>query len=321
MFSIVIPLFNKAHTIERTLNTVFAQDFTEFELIIVNDGSTDDWLKVINKFRSDSRLKIFDQENKGVSAARNAGVYHSSHNYIAFLDGDDEWEPNYLSMMSEAIEKYPEAGMFCCAGRVRNADGSHVYRLAEKYNRKITTVDFFENPHVFLHTSAVVIKKSVFNEAGGFPLGMVRNEDYAFFFSAALLTPVVYCGFPLSTYVGGVAGQATSTPIHEVLDHVIARFNIVQSNFLKYKVENKTYHIFNKYEVRHNVIIALREGNYNYLNKFMRSLHPDIIKLFSTFELNLYKKEKLRKLAIYAILISKIRWRLRGYPRINYNQQ
>ena len=104
MFSIVIPLYNKAHTIERTLSTVLNQSFKEFEVVIVNDGSTDNSEEVIRNFTSDSRIKIINQENQGVSAARNKGVSLSSFEYVAFLDGDDEWLPDYLLKMKEVAD-------------------------------------------------------------------------------------------------------------------------------------------------------------------------------------------------------------------------
>ena len=318
MFSVVIPLYNKAHTITRTLGTVLSQKYKDFEVVVVNDGSTDNGLEVIRNFTQDPRLRIIEQENQGVSAARNKGVASAKHEYIAFLDGDDEWKPDYLLKLSEAITKYPKAGMFCCAGTVRNADGSQVYRIAEKYKDQILEIDFFENPHVFLHTSAVIARKTDFEKAGGFPVGMVRNEDYAFFFTLALITPVVYCGFPLSVYVGGVPGQATSTPPSKVLHHIINRFNTVQDNFVKLGCKNRTYNVFNKYEVRHNVIISLRENNYESLNSFLTGLHPTILNMFSPVELKLYQTKSLRKISIALILLTKLRWRMRGYPRIAY---
>lgn len=90
MFSIIIPLYNKAHTIINTLNTVFNQTCQDFEIIIVNDGSTDNSLQLIRQNFNDKRIKIINQENAGVSAARNKGIQESQGDWISFLDGDDE---------------------------------------------------------------------------------------------------------------------------------------------------------------------------------------------------------------------------------------
>jgi glycosyltransferase involved in cell wall biosynthesis len=86
MFSIVIPLYNKAKNIEKTLTSLLNQSFTEFEIVIVNDGSTDDGVDVINRFTNDKRINIIHQENKGASAARNKGVSAAKYNYVAFID-------------------------------------------------------------------------------------------------------------------------------------------------------------------------------------------------------------------------------------------
>lgn len=117
MISVVIPLYNKEHTITRTLGTVLNQTYKDFEVVIINDGSTDNGVSVIQNFSTDSRIKIINQSNQGVSVARNEGVRNATYEYVAFLDGDDEWLPNYLSKMYEAIQKFPNAGLFCCAGK------------------------------------------------------------------------------------------------------------------------------------------------------------------------------------------------------------
>lgn len=317
MFSVVIPLYNKAHTIIRTLATVLAQTYAEFEVIIVNDGSTDDGIEVINQFTNDQRIRIIQQVNQGVSAARNKGVSESKFEYIAFLDGDDEWLPEYLAKMKAAIDLFPKAGMYCSAGIVRNADGSEFFRLAKKYEGRIFEIDFFENPHVFVHTSATIVSKSVFNKSGGFPSGMKRNQDFALFYSLALITPVVYCAFPFSIYVGGIEGQATSNNSTEIQKHVINRFNYVYNNWVLTGCANTTFKIFIKYEIRHIFISILRRKQYELVELYINNLDQGIIRLFSSMEINLYQRPLLRKMNILHILITKVLWRLNGYPRVN----
>ena len=91
MFSIVIPLYNKAEYVPKTLASVLNQTYSDFELIIVDDGSTDDSLEVINSF-VDNRIKIVKQKNGGVSAARNRGIIEAKYELIALLDADDWWD-------------------------------------------------------------------------------------------------------------------------------------------------------------------------------------------------------------------------------------
>lgn len=108
MISVVIPLYNKAHTITRSLTSVMRQEFTDFEVIVIDDGSTDNGRDIILSNFQDSRIKVIPQQNAGVSAARNRGVTESHGDYIAFLDADDEWHPQYLSYIVRAISRYPD---------------------------------------------------------------------------------------------------------------------------------------------------------------------------------------------------------------------
>lgn len=319
MISIVIPLYNKAHTIERTLSSVLTQTYTEFEILVVNDGSTDNSLDIIQKFTSDIRFRIIEQRNQGVSAARNTGVSLAKYNYIAFLDGDDEWLPTYLEKMKEAIDLYPNSGMYCCAGMYKeNSEEILSYRIARKYQNKITKINYFENPHIFTHTSATIIHKPEFLKCGGFPIGMRKNEDFALFYSLALIATVVYCGFPLSCYYGNVKGQATS--LESINNHLeldeINRFNLVHKMWEKSAKKNKVYKVWLKFEVRHLLIGALRDKNYQQINFKINHLDQNIKESFYGIELKLIKSEPYNKISLLYILFTKLVWRMHGYPRV-----
>ena len=117
MLSIVIPCFNKQGQIATTLNSVLKQSFHDYEIIIVDDGSTDNSIEIIQQF-NDSRIKLIQQTNSGVSAARNNGIKNASGDWIAFLDADDWWHPEYLKNIHTIITAHPEAkvvstGFFC----------------------------------------------------------------------------------------------------------------------------------------------------------------------------------------------------------------
>ena len=316
MISVVIPLYNKAHTIERTLGSVLNQTFTNFEVVIVNDGSTDNGVEVIKNFTSDPRIRIINQENQGVSVARNRGVAESKYEYIAFLDGDDEWLPAYLFKMVEAIKMYPDAGMFCCAGYVRDNNGIH-YRLAKKYKGKTLIVNYFENPQVFTHTSAVIVRKTEFNKSEGFPLKMRCNEDFALTYKVALITQVVYVGELLSVYVGGVEGQITSISNEErfrLLSDVVKRFNISYSLWLKTEKQNKLYLVFDKYEIRSRIYGFLQRNDYKSIHFFINNLSDDIKLNFFRIEFKLYRVKKLNLICQLYILLTKLIWRIHRFP-------
>jgi glycosyltransferase involved in cell wall biosynthesis len=106
MVSVIMPTFNRADTIRRAIRSVQAQTFTEWELIVVDDGSTDDTVALIEG--CDPRLKLIRQENQGTAGARNAGLRASAGSYIAFLDSDDEWLPHHLELCVGFLEAFPE---------------------------------------------------------------------------------------------------------------------------------------------------------------------------------------------------------------------
>ena len=139
MFSIIIPLYNKADYIAETLKSVLNQTYCDYEVIVVNDSSTDNSLEVASSFQ-DERIHIYTKENEGVSAARNYGIMHAKYDYIAFLDADDIWESDYLECQKKLIGTYPDAGIYSTA----------FYSL-EKGKRKLRNVLINEHIHFLVH--------------------------------------------------------------------------------------------------------------------------------------------------------------------------
>jgi glycosyltransferase involved in cell wall biosynthesis len=180
-YSVVVPLYNKGKEIRRALNSVLEQTYTEYELIIVDDGSTDNGPEVVRQFR-DQKIRLISQENRGSSVARNRGIAEAAYEYIAFLDADDEWKPDYLETVRNLIRKYPEAGAFATAYEMLRTDGSvsvPTYTAIPKAPWEGYIPSYFKSalgvPPVW--TSAVTIPKSVFNVVGGFPEGVVLGQD------------------------------------------------------------------------------------------------------------------------------------------------
>lgn len=117
MISVVIPLYNKEKSITTTLQSVIDQTYTDWELIVVNDGSTDNSLAVVKNFVAklpitNHKFQILEQPNGGVSVARNTGLLVAQGEYIAFLDGDDIWEPTYLEEAAQLIHDYPNGAIY-----------------------------------------------------------------------------------------------------------------------------------------------------------------------------------------------------------------
>ncbi|NIA10441.1 MAG: glycosyltransferase, partial [Nitrospiraceae bacterium] len=112
--SAVIPLYNKAPYIQRALRSVLAQIFQDFEIIVIDDGSTDDGAQIVKSI-PDKRIRLIQQENAGVSAARNRGIKEAKGDLIAFLDADDAWKSEFLETILRLKKKFPEAGAYATA--------------------------------------------------------------------------------------------------------------------------------------------------------------------------------------------------------------
>ena len=202
MFSVIIPLYNKEAYITKTVQSVLTQTFSEFELIIVNDGSTDNSLSIA-KTINDKRIKVIDQKNFGVSIARNNGVSVSTYDNIAFLDADDWWDKNFLLEMSCILNDFPEAGIY----------GSKYYWMKNgkrqlSINHKGADfrgyIDYFEaytySLWMPLTSISTVIKKNVFNDLKGFKSNLKFGEDFDFWVRAALKYKIAYVNKPLAYY-------------------------------------------------------------------------------------------------------------------------
>lgn len=214
MFSVIIPLYNKADHIEKAIRSVLNQSFHAFELIIVNDGSTDEGLAVVENYISTQirsgnnslieNCRIINQPNSGVSVARNNGIKEAKYPYIAFLDADDWWHKHYLAKQKTLIENYPEAGLY----------GSSYFQIKRGKQIKANIglddsflrgyINYFE---VYRHTlcmpiwtSATVIPKRVFNELVGFNPGLKLGEDFDLWVRIALQNKIAYLNEPLAYY-------------------------------------------------------------------------------------------------------------------------
>jgi len=182
MISIVIPLYNKEKQVSGTLESVFRQTFQDFEIVIVDDGSTDNSVEVVSNFK-DKRISITSQSNQGVSVARNTGIENAKYDYIAFLDADDEWYPEYLQEQVNLIQNYPDCCVFACAYQLRSHTGNlkpvKLNKMPFSSQTGILT-NYFEVAscsHPPLWTSAIVVEKKAILSVGGFPVGIKAGED------------------------------------------------------------------------------------------------------------------------------------------------
>ncbi len=202
--SVVIPLYNKEQHILRAVNSVVHQTIRDFELIVVDDGSTDGGPGIVSSM-SDQRIKLITQSNAGVSAARNKGVENATASLIGFLDADDEWESTFLETILRLQRSYPDAGLYATAYREILPDGRKsfpIYKGIPGDGWEGPIPSYFRSalgpPPVW--SSAVAIPKKVFLEVGGFPLGIQFAEDKEVWERVALRYFICFSSHIGSTY-------------------------------------------------------------------------------------------------------------------------
>tara|TARA_R100000935_G_scaffold198_1_gene546 strand:+ start:890 stop:1819 length:930 start_codon:yes stop_codon:yes gene_type:complete len=203
MFTVVIPLFNKEEYIHATVASVLQQTYSDFELLVINDGSTDGSLGVLQEYK-DARIKIISTKNNGAAAARNLGVSKAIHPYVALLDADDWWAPTYLEEMAKAITTFPANTVFATGRTHIFAEKEVVY--THSYLPEKGTTDLVNHFQVLskhlpaINSSNVVVRKDYFIETGGFNEAMQHFEDHECWLRLALKQPIVFVNKPLSYY-------------------------------------------------------------------------------------------------------------------------
>jgi glycosyltransferase involved in cell wall biosynthesis len=203
LVSVVIPTYNRWPMIGEAVQSVLAQTFDRFELIIVDDGSTDSTVPSLSQ--CDSRLKIITQPRAGVAAARNAGVAMSRGKYIAFLDSDDLWSPAKLAVQTNFMER--DSGMGICQTEetwIRNG-----IRVNPKLKHRKPSGDIFRRSLelCLVSPSAVMMTKELFDWAGRFDESLPVCEDYDLWLRIAVCHPVYLIDRPLVIKRGGHADQ------------------------------------------------------------------------------------------------------------------
>jgi hypothetical protein len=222
--SVVIPVYNEAAVLPRALTSVFAQTVAPAEIIVVDDGSTDDSAAIARTFGE--RVRLVQQSNAGVSAARNRGIAECRSELVAFLDADDEWLPEFLENMLRLVHVHPDCSMYCARYTRRFADGADVpcviRGLPDNSPRWSGVLpDYFRiasasDPPVC--SSAVVVRRELLLAVGGFPAGIAVGEDLLTWARLAARRPVAFSSVPMARLwqpedaVPGVIARATRVP-------------------------------------------------------------------------------------------------------------
>ena len=237
MFSVIIPLYNKAPYVEKAIRSVAAQTFREFELIVIDDGSTDIAAPQPPKGGAgltysdieqliDGKGILIKQKNSGVSTARNNGVALANYPYICFLDADDWWAPTYLEEMKALIDEFPDAGIYGSSYYIVKNGRERVAAIGVEPGFEKGTINYCQvyarTLIMPLWTGAVVVPKAIFDEQKGFKPTLKLGEDFDLWIRIALRHPVVLLNKPLAYYNQDVevTGRAIGN-LHNPTSHML----------------------------------------------------------------------------------------------------
>lgn len=208
LISIIIPTFNRSQVLLRAINSVLNQTHKDFELIIIDDGSTDQTYDLLLALINDEKIKYFKSENSGVSAARNLGVKHSVGEYITFLDSDDEWLPhklfdqiNFLKLETEhrivfGEEIWIRNGVRVNQKKIHQKSGGSIFKECVQ--------------QCFIAPSSVLMERSLFLEMNGFNEEFLVCEDYDLWLRISSLYKIGFIPHPIITKHGGHDDQLST---------------------------------------------------------------------------------------------------------------
>jgi glycosyltransferase involved in cell wall biosynthesis len=292
-FSIVVPLFNKEKFIKRTLNSISEQIYQNFEVLIVDDGSTDNSRLVVEQWvreNGSEKYQIIRQENAGVAAARNLGVISAKQEYVAFIDADDYWHPSHLSTIAELIGTYGKSvDMFSTAAVHLQNDNTYYPNLAQ-YENFEGVVDFFQVTTIsngFVNSSSVCVRRSAM-EKKLFPLGMKNYED--------VIT------WARISEARGFAFSSKRTSVY-VIDNASASLNVEFESYLKFEslLEEINYDKKARYQLRFYILhlmfcrSELSLGNFLESTEGLRKRGKFLLKL-SCWIVTFFPQSLIRKL-------------------------
>jgi glycosyltransferase involved in cell wall biosynthesis len=234
--SVVIASYNGARTIAETLDSVLAQDYRPLDIVVVDDGSTDDFLQALQPYRDS--VRVFSQANAGPAAARNTALQHAQGELVAFVDADDVWLPGKLSAQVRLLEARPEIGAVCTRWQPWHADADGTYRMPTPL-RHLTVGDQVEPErcgwrysHLLLGsellTSAVMMRREVIDELGPFDPTLRNGEDYDYWLRLSRIRQIARLasvGVLYRQWLGSETG--TPKPVNyelRVLENALARW-------------------------------------------------------------------------------------------------
>ncbi|ARN77628.1 hypothetical protein BST97_06265 [Nonlabens spongiae] len=226
-FSVAIAVYNKEKYIVETMESVLAQDFDDFEVVVVDDGSTDRSMELIKNMKND-RIRIFTQENQGASAARNHAIAKCSGKYIALIDADDLWTQHHLSDIKELIQTFPEAQLFATHYEVMYTPH---YKVEANYSveiskRTVMIDDYFAGSmqRSLITSSSVAFTREAFEKAGKFAPDIKSGEDTDLWIRLTLEYPLAFHLRNSTTYRSFAENNLTSQLLVEESSKLLNKY-------------------------------------------------------------------------------------------------
>lgn len=301
IFTVVIPLYNKENYISETLHSVLNQSFQDFEVIVVNDCSTDKSLDIVKSF-SDSRIHIVEHEkNKGLSASRNTGIKRANAEYIAFLDADDLWKPQFLESIKLLIDNYPEASLFTTKYEIQLSNGKTIefdFKF-ENFKKHGIVLNYFKsnlNQSTF-YPSCLCVKKEVFDAIGYYNESVNYSEDIDFNIRALAHFNLAYYNTAMVVYLRVSENQITQTglkgktiPDYDLYETIFNDRQDIKKylDFHRY-AKAKQYKIDGDIEKFKKLKNAIDKKNINFKQQILLNLPAFMLKTIGFIKLKLQK--------------------------------
>lgn len=196
--SVVIPAYNAMQYIEKTLNSVFQQTFTDYEILIINDGSKDNIIEWVNQIE-DARVRLITQANQGLPGARNTGIKHAVGEYIAFLDADDLWESSKLEKQVRYLDRHPEVGLVSSRVILIDQEDQFLYDVGVPETERIPLEKLLV-ANLILCGSTPLVRRECFEASGVFDPYLRSAEDWDMWIRIAVRYPIAAILEPLVLY-------------------------------------------------------------------------------------------------------------------------
>lgn len=271
MVSIVIPLYNKEQSICKTIESVLQQTYTDFELIVVDNGSTDGSLIEVSKIH-DKRIRLLHQPIRGVSAARNMGIRASNTEYVALLDGDDLWDKSCLMELVQLTKDFPDAGLLGVNYADIHSGKIFPYQQGVVDDFRGYIDNYFDTSHGDMYcSSSVILCKEKAVHVGLFDERVAYAEDLDFWYRMILSTKVVFYNKTLA-YYNKDADNRVEKNIDAHFD-IYKRMDFYIDKYVPYFKENPSFARYIGVRVAWNIL----RGNYYFGNRHDREATDKIV--------------------------------------------